>query len=46
MAERIHEGVSLRESFIGDPYFVYLLTALVRTVPAPVFEAVTGWLAK
>lgn len=46
MAERIHEGVSLRESFIGDPYFVYLMTALVRTVPAPVFEAVTSWLAK
>lgn len=46
MAERIHEGVSLKESFIGDPYLVYLLTALVRTIPAPVFETVSSWLAK
>lgn len=46
MAERIHEGVSQKESFIGDPYLVYLLTALVRAIPTPVFEVVSGWLGK
>ena len=30
----------------GDPYLVYLLTALVRAIPAPVFEVVSGWLGK
>lgn len=45
MADRIFEGLQRKDSFICDPYPLYLLTALVRIIPAQVFVSVREWLA-
>ena len=45
MADRIFEGLQRKDSFICDPYPTYLLTALVRIIPAQVFVSVKEWIS-
>ena len=46
MAEQIVDGVAKKEQFICDPYPIYLVSCIMRAIPAPVYNSVRTWLNK
>lgn len=46
MAERIYEGVSMKDEFICDPYPIYTFTGVLKALPASVFVTLNELLIK